>query len=251
MNLPPITDQQEKILNLLYQFRYLIVKQFMKLLNHKDPRRIYEWLDDLVKNKYLAVIKNDEISDSRVYCLDTRAGHILKKDEDIDIQVLGRLYKEKKNEAPFIKEQLFICDIFLYYLSKKTRKQILNFFTSQELRGQKDFPEPLPSAYIELIEGKETDRYFLEYFDEYTIHKVVRNRVQYYLDYRQGGDWESNTDEPFPMVIFVLPTEKFKKHIQYYSKAIFEKNLSEDIDLYFITKQEFKTGKINWDGVKK
>jgi len=249
MTLPPYSDQQREIINLLYQFRYLLVRQLMKLLNHKDPRRIQEWLTNLVKSGYVAKIKVDE-KRYFIYCLDTKARHILKTDEEKDPAVLGRLHKEKKNDLPFIQKQIFICDIYLYFLSKKTKKQELNFFTSQELRGHKDFPEPLPSAYIELIEGKETNRYFLEYFDEYTIHKVVRNRVQYYLDYCQGGNWQSNTNEPFPMVIFVLPTEKFKKHIQYYSKAVFEKNLSDDIDLYLITKQQIITGKINWGEAK-
>ncbi len=247
MTLPPYSDQQETIINLLYQFRYLLVRQLMKLLNHKDPRRIQEWLTDLVKSGYLAKIKVDE-KRYFIYCLDTKARYILKTDKDKDPTVLGRLHKEKKKDLPFIQEQTFICDIFLYFLSKKTKKQELNFFTSQELRGHKDFPEPLPSAYIELIEGKETSRYFLEYFDEYTIHKVVRNRVQYYLDYCQDGNWQSNTSEPFPMVIFVLPTEKFKKHIQYYSTAVFDKNLSEDIELHLTTKNEIKTGNVNWDG---
>ncbi len=60
MTSKPITSQQEQIINLLYQFRYLLVKQLMKLLSHKDSRRIREWLHDLVKKKYLTQIK--------VYC---------------------------------------------------------------------------------------------------------------------------------------------------------------------------------------
>lgn len=251
MKLPPYSDKQEEIIKLLYQFRYLLVNQFLKLFNQSDRKWIQELLDNLVDKKYIAQIKDKEIADGYIYCLDTRAGHILKIKDDTDEKVLGRLHKEKTNGAPFIKKQIFICAIYLYFLSQKTKRQELSFFTSQELRGHNDFPEPLPSAYIELVERKETNRYFLEYFDEYTIHKVVRDRVQYYLNYRQGGNWQSNTDESFPTVIFVLPTEKFKKHIQYYSNAIFEKNLGDDIDLYLTTKQEIKTGQVNWDEVKK
>ena len=97
----PYTNQQRKITSLLYQFRYLIVKQLMKLLNHKDPRRIQAWLIDLVKKGYLAKI---EVEDKRyfIYCLDTKARQILKANEDTDSAVLKRLHKEKKNDFPFI-----------------------------------------------------------------------------------------------------------------------------------------------------
>jgi len=235
MKLPPYTNQQKNIINLFYQFRYLKVLQLMKLLNHKDPRRIQAWLSDLVEKGYLARIKVEE-KQYFIYCLDTKAKHILKLKENIDPAVLERLHKEKRNESPFIQKQIFICDVYLYFLAQKTKKQNLNFFTSQELRGHEDFPDPLPSAFIELIDGKETNRYFLEYFDEYTIHEIVRKRVQYYLDYCHDYIWQTNTDEPFPSILFILPTLKFRSHIQYYANAIFEKNLGDDIDLFLTTK---------------
>lgn len=251
MNLPPTTNQQEHIINLLFQFRYLLVKQFQKLLNHNDRKWIQELLTDLVTKKYLAKIINEEIAKGHIYCLDQRARHILKKDGDIDQDVLGRLYKEKSKEVIFIKKNLFIPDIFLYFLSKKQPNEELNFFTAQELRNCDYFPDPKPSAYIETIEGKETSRYFLEYFDEYTPHVAVRNTVQYYLQYCQNGDWETNTDNaPFPTVLFVLPNYKFKKHIQIYTHAVFEKNLNNDIDLFLTVKDEIKAGKVNWEKVE-
>lgn len=250
MKLLTTTNQQEQIINYLFQFRYLLVKQFMKLLNHKEPRRIQEWLNDLVKEKYLAKIINEEIAKGYVYCLDQRAGHILKKDDAIDKDVLGRLYKEKDKEAPFIERHLFIADIFLHFLSEQQKNEGLNFFTAQELRSYDYFPDPLPSAYIEVIDKKEANRYFLEYFDNYSLPINGRNKVQLYLDYCQSGDWQANTDgAPFPTVLFVVPNYKFKKHIQVYSQAVFEKNLGDDIDLYLTTKQEIKTGQVNWDGV--
>lgn len=250
MKLPPYSPKQKNIINLLYNFRYLLVNQFLKLFNQSDRKWVQELLSDLVRKRYIAKIFDKEIADGIVYCLDTRAGYVLKDREDVDEQVLGRLYKEKKNEPPFIKRHLFICEIFLFFLSQKTKKQQLNFFTSQELRRNEGFPEPRPSAYIELIEGKETTRYFLEYFDEYSIHKSVRNRVQYYLDYCQGGDWQANADgEDFPLIVFVLPGEKFKRHVQYYTEAILKNSLT-DIDLFLTTKWEIRNGQVKWDRVK-
>lgn len=246
-----LTQQQEQIIFYLYQFRYLIVRQLLKLLNHKDPRRIHEWLNDLVKGKFIAQIKNEEIADGFIYCLDTKARQILKTDENIDASLLNRLYKEKQKEVIFIKKHLFIVDIYLYFLTQKEEGQELNFFTAQELKGFEYFPELLPSAYIEVVDKKETTRYFLDYFDEYTPAFVIRKRVKFYLDYLKQGEWQSNTDNaPIPQVLFVLPSEKMKKHIQIYSREVFMKNLGDDIDLFLTTKNEIKTGQVNWEEIK-
>ncbi len=247
----PTTHQQKQIIFYLYQFRYLIVNQLLKLLNHKDPRRIQEWLNDLVKRKFIAQIKNEEISKGFVYCLDTKARSILKDDEDIDPSVLSRLYKEKQKDVPFIKKNLFIADLQLYFLSQKEEGQELNFFTAQELRGFEHFPELLPSAYIEVVDKKETTRYFLDYFDEYTPSFVLRKRVKFYLQYL-NRDWQANTDNaPIPSVLFIVSSEKMKKHIQIYTREVFKKNLSDDIELFLATKNEVKKGEVNWDGVEK
>lgn len=250
MNIPAHTKQQDDIIYYLYQFRYLLINQLIKLFGHSDKKWIQQLLNDLVGKKFIARIKNEEISRGYIYCLDTKAGHILKEDENIDEAFLGRLYKEKKKEPIFIKEHLFIVDIYLYFLFKKEKGQELNFFTETELKSCEYFPDPLPTAYIEEIDGQETNRYFLEYFDEYTPANVIRERVNYYLNYCKDGDWQANTDNaPFPTVLFIVPIERRKRHIQYYASAIFAKNLGDDIDLFLTTKSEIKTGHVTWEGV--
>ncbi len=250
MKIQPTTTQQEEIIYLIYQYRYLLVSQLMKILNHKDPRRIHEWLNDLVGKKYIAKIEDKDLAPGYIYCLDTKARYILKDQDNVDPTFLGRLYKEKKKEGPHILRNNYLAKIFLYFLAHKEKGQEISFFTNQELSALTHFPDPRPSAYIEVTEGKETERYFLEYFDEYSIHKAVRARVQYYLDYLKSGDWQAETDEPFPSIFFVLPTEKFKNHIKFYATAVFEKNLGDDIDLFLTTKQQINKGQVNWERIK-
>src|SRR5438270_115576 len=96
MNLPSYKPQQEDIINYLYQYRYLFVNHFQKLFGHSDKKRIQEYLTDLVEKKYLAKIVNEDISKAHVYCLDTRAGHILKKDKD-NQKSFFRIWKNQKS----------------------------------------------------------------------------------------------------------------------------------------------------------
>ncbi|MDO8657637.1 MAG: hypothetical protein Q7K55_02775, partial [Candidatus Levybacteria bacterium] len=53
---PPINNYQNKILFLLYKFRFLTINQLLKYFNHKYPSRIREWLTDLKEKKYISVI---------------------------------------------------------------------------------------------------------------------------------------------------------------------------------------------------
>ena len=256
MEIPPHSKKQDDIIFYLYQFRYLLIKQLIKLFEHKDKKRLQIALNDLVSKKFITYIEDKEIADGYIYCLDTKARYILKEesskeDSNIDEDFLGRLYKEKTKEVPFIKRNLFIADIFLFFLSRKTKGQVLNFFTKQELGSCEYFPDPLPTAYIEEIDGADTNRYFLDYYDDYTPHKVITERVTYYLNYCKGGDWQANTNNaPFPTILFVLPSDKRKYHIKMFSQAILTKNIGDDIDLFLTTKREIRTGQVNWEEIR-
>src|SRR3989344_1252811 len=218
MEIPPHSKKQDDIIFYLYQFRYLLIKQLIKLFEHKDKKRLQIALNDLVSKKFITYIEDKEIADGYIYCLDTKARYILKEesskeDSNIDEDFLDRLYKEKTKEVPFIKRNLFIADIFLFFLSRKTKGQVLNFFTKQELGSCEYFPDPLPTAYIEEIDGADTN------------------------------------NAPFPTILVVLPSDKRKYHIKMFSQAILTKNIGDDIDLFLTTKREIRTGQVNWEEI--
>lgn len=242
------TKSQKQIITYLYKFRYLTVNQLQQLFNHKDPKRIREWLNDLVDKKYLNVIKDPKAKTKPyIFCLAQRAGHILKKEEDIDENFLNWLYKEKSKGEAFVNHHLFIVDTYLYFLKNKEKNEKINFFTKQDLVGYTYFPQPLPDAYID-VEGKDgNSKYFLDLFDETVPHGVLRYRAKYYLTYAEGGNWQTNTDNtPFPTVLMVLPTDRKKQHISHYAKAILEKSFNDDVEIFVTTKNNIKSAK---DGV--
>ncbi len=245
--LPSTTKSQTKIINYQYKFRYLTINQFQQLLHHKDSRRIREWLHDLVSNKYLNIIKPKIRTKPWVFCLAQRAGHILKKEEDIDGNFLNWLYKEKNYGETFRNHQLFIVDTYLYFLRNKEKGTEINFFTKQDLYGYGYFPDPLPDAYIDVEEKDGSTRYFLEYFDSSIPSGSVRYRVGYYIKYADNGSWKENTNnEPIPSVLFIGSTENRKKHINYYGKALLEKSFNDEIQIFVTTESNIKYAK---DGV--
>ncbi len=254
MTTPPTTKGQEKIIHLLYKFRYLTTNHLQKLLNHKAQYRINTWLQDLEYKKYIAVIKDKDRTQPFIYCLDTKSGQLLKDHDKFEKTFLSRLYKEKTKEKPFINHHLFIATVYLLLLSKEEKGSVLKFFTKQNLKGYKYFPDPLPDAYISVKNEKQTKRYFLDLFDYNIPPFVLRNRIKYYLKYFQDGQWQESTDNsPFPSILFVCPNERLKKHIFMYSKSLLQKSFNNEVKLFLSTKEILETDKLDliiWEPVK-
>ncbi len=238
MTTPSITKGQIKIIHSLYKFRFLTINHLQKLLNHKAQYRINTWLQDLQDKKYISVIKDKDRTQPFIYCLDTKSGHVLKDNEKFEKTFLSRLYKEKSKERPFINHHLFIATVYLFFLSKKEKQSVLKFFTKQNLKGYQYFPDPLPDAYISVKNEKQTKRYFLDLFDPNIPPFVLRNRIKYYLKYFQDGQWQENTENsPFPLILFVCPNDRLKKHIFMYSKSLLQKSFNNEVKLFLTTKE--------------
>lgn len=253
-NLPPITKQQKQTVYHLYKFRYITVKHFQQLFNHRNHFRIQEWLNDLRDKKYIERIKDSkDITKPVVYCLAQRARHILKHDDTINQNFLKWLYKEKDNQQPFINHNLFILEAYLYFFKHLDKNSELTFFNEHELRDYDYFPTHKPDAYIAVKENGETKRYFLESFDETDPTWLPVKKVRDYIDYSRDGSWQANTDNtPFPSILFIVPNETRKKHVFMYGRAKLAKTF-EDISLFLTTKEYIKfskPGKDIWQKVE-
>ncbi len=240
MLLPTITEKQKEILFLLYKFRFLNTNQFQILLNHKSPSLIQNWLKDLFEKKYVGrnyerLVFGDNTKPA-IYYLSSKARHILKTREDVDILELNRIYNEKRREKKFIDRCIFIAEIYLFFVKNKNPEDTLHFLPRAQLRGLDYFPKPLPDVYIVVESKDETKRYFLDFFEEYVPSFVLRKRVKQYLKYVGDKVWEENTQEAeSPTILFVCPHEKRRKHIFFYGKNLIERSYV-DLDLYLTTK---------------
>jgi hypothetical protein len=136
----------------------------------------------------------------------------------------------------FISHCLFIAEIYLFFLARKTPDSKLHFFTQHQLKDYDYFPEEKPDAYIAVETEDGTNRYFLELYDKYREPSFLpRNRIKEYITFCEGGTWQENTDNsPFPSILFVLSGDTRKKHIFHYGKALLEKTF-ENINLYLAT----------------
>jgi len=246
-------DKQNQIIYLLYKFRFLTVFHFQKLISHKDPRRINNWLKNLLDKKYISRQKlKDSSTMPYVYHLSQSARHFLKDGKNYNTRILNRLYKEKNLTKNFIIHTLSLADVYIFFLVHKQKDTELNFFTKNELQNYDYFPRKLPDAYIAVVEAKATTRYFLDLFDEPTPLWAIRKKVRDYFQYYEINAWHDHTDNSqFPTILLILPNSRVQKHIYYFTKAILEKNFFEDISIFLTSKEKMKANEQDiWEKIE-
>ncbi len=56
-----------------------------------------------------------------------------------------------------------------------------------------------PDAFVVKKSGRKRQPYFLELIEDEPPRRL-RNRIRSYVEFFQGGEWEAETDVPFPML---------------------------------------------------
>jgi len=244
--LPPITNKQLDIFNLLYKFRFLNTNQIQKLMNHKNPQGIQEWLKDLtqkgyLKQRYSTQTFTDKMTPA-IYSLSLLARKKLKTEDKYEISILNRIYSDKTASQIFINHNQLIADIYLFLLSQKEAKDKLHFSTSADLVGYEYFPKPLPDAYIAIEDSKKKiRRFFLYIFDEGIPRYALRAKIQKYFEYADSSSWQENTENsPFPGILLVCADEMMKKFLNSFIKNRLEEEMFE-ISFFLTTKEIIKS----------
>lgn len=255
--LPKITPSQIQIIKDIYKFRFITSNQFQKLFNHKDNKLIKEWLRDLRNKKYIDMdYKREDININRQpakYFLTTVGRKLLKGQEGFDTTMLNKVYKEKTRKSVFKDHCLEVVDMYIFFRSHREPGYELIFFTPPNLTKYEYFPKTNFDAYFALRKKKKFRRFLLHVFNGSEPAWVVRRTIRQYIKYYDEGFWQANTDDAsFPELLFVLPTEKFKKHIFKYGQALLWREITVDIHLFLTTKDAIKSEDINdiWQHVE-
>ncbi len=242
--LPHITKSQNKIIFFLLKFRFTKTSQQQKYFNHKDPKRVKEWLKDLRKKKYItAVVDSKDVTEPYVYCLASRSRDILKENKNVSEEFLNRIYKEKGLTKIYKQHWLFLGEIFLFFLSRKDKKSKMVFCTQQDLGSFDYLPKEL-DAYIAVETNGVTKRYFLELFDGYRDKPgIIRYAVRKYVDYFQDGSWQATTNNsPLPSIFFVMTNERRRAFVSHYGKVKLAKTF-EDFSIFVTTQDTIRFSK--------
>lgn len=235
MTLPKITNKQQEILILIYQFRFLNRVQIQSLLNHKDYKTINQWLKDLTEKEDINRIYSDKAGENMkpaIYHMNLNGVKHLKALEFSPVQI-KKLNREKERSESFISKHILIADIWLDLQNKSDNKIKFAAATSSDLTDPDYKYNFLAELGIDLlyakISGSVKKYYLLEILEPtlpvYSIRKKIRN----YFDFYFSNSWEDNTKENFPTVLIICPTLSMLISIKRFTKKL----LSEYDDIEF------------------
>ncbi len=244
MTTDTLSKRQRQILILLYRFRFLTTNHIKQFLKHKNSTRIQQWLQYLTTNTYiLSDYDRSTFETNRkpaVYCLASKSKHILELEKDCADALLRRIYKEKTLSKAFKERQLFLADFYFLLLSVYAEAEKCVFFTSRDLVGYDYMPKPLPDAYLAIKKKTSSSRYFIEVLDETIKKSVLIGKVKKYFRYIGEGDWQAQTDKPFPKILFIAPDERRKRLLKRCINENFESSYETALCFFVTTRDKIK-----------
>jgi hypothetical protein len=243
--LPKITKKQQKILKLLYRFRFLNRIQIQAFLGHKDPKTINLWLRDLRAKGYVEWIYSTHFAEKTkpaVYYLGLNGVRYLRtltrtgEEEDGNTIVspayppeeLRKRYKEPTRSQTYIDRCILVAECCIAL----ERADIENEAKGKKIRHyyQTEADYLLERSYYHFIleseliqpslvfckdkldgEGKEEitlKSYLLEIFDPTLPRYRMKKRLSDYVKYLDDEDitWKEQTNtDKLPIVLFVCP----------------------------------------------
>ena len=211
-----LTKKQAAILTLLYRFRFGTSEHISQMLD----------IGKATINKRLSLLVELE-------CIGRRYGHeyrllckpaayyLLPQGVDalkavggnnFNAQVLRNVRKDQHASEQFIEQSLGIFDICCRLTVQLGSS--LRFFTKTQLAHKYDyFSELMPMAYMRLSgDGAERD-FFIEYVQSSKPFFAILQRLQAYIEYADGGDWEEGTASDFPVVLYVCETKRLRDRL--------------------------------------
>jgi hypothetical protein len=222
--LPHITPKQQKLIRLLYRYRFLQRRQIQLLLGHTDKRRISAWLKDLREKQYIEWIyrADDPVESTKpaIYYLGLNGIRFLKGIDEYPDKELHKRYTESSRKRAFIDRCLLLADGCLNMEARSTDGSGVSYIYSLEA----DYPNP-DNDYHFLAENEfvhpqlcylktEEDKggiiemhYLLEIFDAATPRYMVQKKLKGYVAFLDSGDWEEGTGgAELPIILIACPT---------------------------------------------
>ena len=233
-----LNNDQQAILTLLLQFRFITKQSLTKLYASDRPGMdTYRKLQVLEKRGLIA--KRYDTSyrlqgkPAAYYLLPEGARKIQSCRQGAESKALIKaIYKDKSVSEQFIEECLTIFNIFVALREHNTN---LKFFTKADLSHEdyEYFPQPLPDAYVKLPDGT---HYFLQVHHAHQPFFVATRAVKRYGDYFENGVW-NDTGTNFPIVLFVVDSVSTQKRLNEYIRKT-----TEDISIFTAPRSDVLSG---------
>lgn len=217
MTLPPITDNQQQILTLLYTYRFLTRPQLHRFIGHSDIRSLHRWLFDLQRKKYIErQFDTDLVGRTRpaTYYLGRNGIRWLRMQGKYPESELIKRYREPTRTQAYIETNRLVAQLGATMAEVEAAAGNERYFWAPPT----DY-NTWGSAYESLIglkpslvfirhtfsdSGHREAPYLLEIVRRSASPLYIRQRLTAYLRYLSADDWDGSF-QVSPTVLFVCP----------------------------------------------
>jgi len=249
--LPEITEKQYKIMDMIWQFRFMNRHQIQKMFGYKSPRRLNDWLRDLVEKAYLGRIYSHKLLENTkpsIYYL-MNNGIILHRYRQFDYDEaeakdMKKFYEDKKASQTFINHCVNVCTLYQQFMDLdggdwKYEVWAKNELWASDLSSRGTVDENRERDYIpdlQVQKHKEKDNgdylfhtYNVELFDYYIPKYALEGKVRKYIQLITSEDngHFHHADFDHLTVLLILPTQRKATRLKNYieDQLIYEHNL--------------------------
>lgn len=260
MTLPKITNKQQEIIKLNYQFRFINRIQIQKFLNHKDKKTINIWLKDLTQKDYLKRIYDSETFGKNtipaIYRLSLNGINFLKTQEGFDKKLLQKIYQEENRSETFILDCQFLADICLNLKVQSKDGISFDFATMSDYTSPDSLYNFLSDLTTQLIftkQKKTTKSYYLLEILNTTPPKYwIRKRVKDYIAFLLNYEWMEHF-KSVPHILFLCQTKELLISSKRLTKRLLADEDLEDIHISFALEDDVRKQGVTadiWEEVK-
>lgn len=246
-DLPEISKKQSEIIDMVWQFRFINRHQMQKFFKYKSPRRLNEWLGDLVDKGYLGRIYSRKLLEntkpSIYYLMNNAILHCRwnkSNNDPIESKDVKKFYEDKHASQTFISHSINVCTLYQQIKNLTNNTWEYDCWTKNELWTTEITSHPrntqityLPDLCMERTK-KTDDEYIyetfvIELFDYYMPKYALEGKVKRYIELltsKDSGYFFHDEDEQLTIML-ILPTQRkatrLKKYIE--DQLIYERNL--------------------------
>ncbi len=157
-----------------------------------------------------------------------------------DRRILHAIYNDRKAKRPFIQRCLSLGEVNIQ-LSKRFSPR-LQFFTQSELREYTFLPDPLPDAYIKILDdNNRSAQYFIDICQDQTPPSVHKQRLEQYIEYAEEREWQHQTGTKLPQVFLVCQSDSLCRKLRRATLAVLDSSFEEDLTIVVTTKDHVIT----------
>lgn len=207
----PLNDDQIKVLQLLYRFRFATSDLVAQYFGKKHGDFVYNRLKVLVDQGLIGkrFDKSYRIAGkpAAYYLLPTGA----RKLQELNP---SGIYERNLYKEPTVGEKLVVRCLGVLMAYNYLRFQYgdqLTFSTKSDLANIESFPHQLPDAFIRLQVNGTNKCFFLDiYFDNQPFFEMVR-KIKGYLEYKDSAKWSLPAD--FPVILSICESSSLQKRL--------------------------------------